>query len=409
MKTEYSYPKEKVRILLTEKVHPVATEHFAAQGYLPETHDAALSPDALPEALTSLHVIGIRSKTCISASALGNARQLLAIGCYCVGTDQVDLDAAAACGVPVFNAPFANTRSVAELTMANIVALSRKSFQRSMELHGGVWRKSASGCYEVRGKVLGVVGYGHIGQQIGLLAEAFGMEVKYYDIVPKLPLSMAYPVESLQVLLQSADYVTMHVPDTPQTRGMINRETIRWMKSGAYLLNLSRGTVVDPDALREAILDGHIAGAAVDVYPKEPSSNDEPFESVLRNLDNVILTPHIGGSTLEAQRNIGLEVTGALLRFIETGSTMGAVNFPQLDMPQVHESHRVLNIHRNEPGALRKINSVVADMGVNIDAQRLETKGHVGYLIMDVDCSMSREVKQQLDRLETNIRTRLLF
>jgi D-3-phosphoglycerate dehydrogenase len=368
-----------------------------------------MSHAELLDAIAPVHVLGVRSKTRVGAEILAAAPRLLAVGCFCIGTDQVDLDAARQRGVPVFNAPFSNTRSVAELAMANIVMLSRQAVQRSMELHQGLWRKTARGCYEVRNKRLGIVGYGHIGPQIGLLAEAFGMEVCFYDIVPKLPLGTAVQVDTLERLLRESDFVTLHVPETPRTQNMIGGRELALMRKGSFLLNLSRGSVVDVPALAAALRSGHLAGAACDVYPHEPASSDEVFRSDLRGLPNVILTPHIGGSTQEAQQNIGIEVATALVRFIETGSSTGAVNFPQVQLPVVQNSHRVLHVHRNVPGVLMAVNGVMGGLGVNIEAQHLGTLADTGYLIMDVDRRLSREVKRRIDELESTIRTRLVF
>jgi D-3-phosphoglycerate dehydrogenase len=409
MKKKTSYPKEKIRILLLEGVHPVAGERFAEAGYGAEFRSSALSEDELLDVVPEVHLLGIRSKTRVTKRVLEASRHLLAIGCYCIGTNQVTLEAAASRGVPVFNAPFSNTRSVAELTMAEVVMLARRATHRSMQLHAGTWEKSARGCHEVRNKTIGIVGYGHIGPQVGLLAEAFGMRVVFYDIVRKLPLGNAVPLPSLDALLKTADFVTLHVPETPLTRGMIGPDELATMKEGSYLLNLSRGTVVDVAALRDTLVSGYLAGAAVDVFPHEPGSRDESFESELRGLDNVILTPHVGGSTLEAQRNIGIEAAGNLIKFVDTGSTTGAVNFPEVELPLLQEGHRVLNVHRNVPGVLRDVNRIVAEMGANVESQYLNTRDEVGYLIMDVDPSLSRKVKRRIDALGASIRTRLLF
>lgn len=406
---EYSYPPNKVKILLLEGVSVEAAERFKAAGYAAETLGRALSPDELAERIGEVHVLGIRSKTEVRAEVLQHARSLLAIGCFCIGTNQVDLDAAALRGVPVFNAPFSNTRSVAELAIAEVIMLARRADHKSALLHQGVWEKSAAGCTEVRHKTLGIIGYGHIGPQVGLLAEALGMRVLFYDIIPKLPLGNAASVDSLDELLAQSDFVTLHVPETEQTKQMIGDAQLRKMRSGSALLNLSRGSVVDIDSLVEHLKKGHLSGAAIDVFPTEPSSNDELFESPLCRLPNVILTPHIGGSTIEAQRNIGLETSAALLKFIEVGSTTGSVNFPAVEVPVVSGSHRVLNCHRNVPGVLRAINEIVAELGVNIQRQTLATVGEVGYLIMDVDRSLSAEVKSKIDALPASIKTRLLF
>ena len=365
--------------------------------------------DQLIEMLPDVHVLGIRSKTQISERVLKAAPQLLAIGCFCIGTDQVDMEAATRQGIAVFNAPFSNTRSVAELTIAEVVMLARRAVQRSMELHGGRWEKSAKGCMEVRRKIIGIVGYGHIGPQVGLLAESLGMRVVFHDIVKKLPLGNARQVSSLEELLKMSDFVTMHVPDTPLTRGMISHEQLSLMPEGELSLNLSRGSVVDIGALHSALTNGHLAGAAVDVFPKEPSSGKEPFYSELRGLDNVILTPHIGGSTEEAQRNIGLEVSEALISYVETGSSTGCANLPEVQLPVIEDSYRVLNIHKDVPGVLSRINGLIASMSVNIKAQSYNTRSGVGYLIMDVERSLSRAIGKQIESLDSNIRTRLLF
>ncbi len=409
MEDKVSYPREKLNILLLEGIHPASAEAFQSAGYRTTSQSASPSESELLSIISQVHLLGIRSKTQISERILDVARNLLAIGCFCIGTDQVDLKAATRRGVPVFNAPFSNTRSVAELTMAEIVMLARQAAHKSMLLHQGIWEKSAVDCVEVRGKTLGIVGYGHIGSQVGVLAESFGMKVQFYDVINKLPLGNALPVRPLDQLLSSSDFVTLHVPDTAETKGMMGESRLSAMKRGACLLNLSRGSVVDLAALKEKLASGHIGGAALDVFPKEPSSNKEPFVSELCGQRNVILTPHIGGSTTEAQRNIGLEVTEVLVKFIENGSTTGAVNFPRVELPHIRDSARILNIHRNVPGVLGSINSIFADMNVNIVSQYLSTNEDVGYLIMEVDNHISRAVKTRIDGLETNIRTRLLF
>jgi D-3-phosphoglycerate dehydrogenase len=409
MSKQYSYPREKMKIVLLESIHPAAVERFAQAGYQAELIKGALSEEELAEIIPSVHVLGIRSKTCVTPKVLEQAKNLLAIGCFCIGTDQVDLEGAALHGVPVFNAPFSNTRSVAELAIAEVVMLARRAAHKSQLLHRGVWEKSADGCMEVRNKTIGIVGYGHIGPQVGLLAEAFGMRVYFYDILGKLPLGTHTPVGSLEELLAVSDFVTLHVPDTAETRNLIGARELGLMKQGAYLLNLSRGRVVDLEAVRDALVSRKLAGAALDVFPEEPKTNDEVFRCPLSGLDNTILTPHIGGSTIEAQRNIGLEVVNTFIKFIETGSTTGAVNFPHVELPLVRASHRILNIHRNVPGVLSAINSIIAQMGANIRAQYLGTQGAVGFLIIDVDSEISGAVKTKLDELDTNIRTRLLF
>lgn len=409
MQKQVSFPREKIKILLLEGVHPACVEKLQQAGYQPELLKNALSEDELVKRIPGVHLLGIRSKTRVSKKVLEAADSLLAIGCFCIGTDQVDLSAAALHGVPVFNAPFSNTRSVAELTLAEMVMLARRAAHKSQLLHRGVWEKSADGCVEVRNKTVGLVGYGHIGPQVGLLAEAFGMKVYYYDILGKLPFGNATQVDSLKELLALSDFVSLHVPETAETRNLIGAPEIAQMKQGAFLLNLSRGKVVDLPAVKSGVESGKLGGVAVDVFPEEPASNDEVFSCPLSGLDNVILTPHIGGSTLEAQRNIGLEVGTTLLKFTEVGSTTGAVNFPQVELPLVRESHRILNIHRNVPGVLSSINTIIAQMGGNIQAQYLNTLGDVGYLIIDVDQTISAAVKSKIDELPTSIRTRLLF
>jgi D-3-phosphoglycerate dehydrogenase len=409
MKKSFSFPPEKMNVLFLEAIHPAAAERMQLSGYRAKMLKNALSEEELCREIASVHVLGIRSKTTVTQRVLENAKNLLAIGCFCIGTDQVDLDEARQRGVPVFNAPFSNTRSVAELAIAEMVMLARQAAHKSQLLHRGIWEKSADGCCEVRNKTVGIIGYGHIGPQVGLLAEAFGMRVFYYDIVSKLPLGNATPVESLEDLLKLSDFVTLHVPDTNETRGMIGSREIKLMKPGSFLVNLSRGRVVDLEAVRDSIQSKQLGGAAIDVFPEEPRSNDEIFTSPLSGLPNVILTPHIGGSTIEAQRNIGLEVSNTFVKFIETGSTTGAVNFPQVELPVVKDSHRILNMHRNVPGVLSAINQIIASMDANIRAQYLETRGDVGYLIIDVDSDLSHAVKSSIDGLATSIKTRILF
>jgi D-3-phosphoglycerate dehydrogenase / 2-oxoglutarate reductase len=398
---------DRLRIMLLENIHAAADEAF--HNCKIERQPGALNEEKLIEMLPGVHILGIRSKTKITERVLAAAPQLMAVGCFCIGTDQVDLDAAARRGVAVFNAPFSNTRSVAELTIAEVVMLARRAAQRSMELHHGRWEKSAKGCMEVRRKTIGIVGYGHIGPQVGLLAESLGMRVVFYDILKKLPLGNARQLSSLEELLKMSDFVTLHVPDTQLTRGMIGHERLQLMPKGSYFLNLSRGSVVDIGALCRALTSGHLAGAAIDVYPKEPSSGQDPFESELRGLNNVILTPHIGGSTEEAQRSIGLEVSEALISYAKDGASTGCANLPEVQMPPAEESYRILNIHKDVPGVLSQINGLVAGRGANIKAQSYNTRNGIGYLIMDVEQSLSRIVEKQMELLASNIRTRLLF
>ncbi|MCB9030272.1 MAG: phosphoglycerate dehydrogenase [Deltaproteobacteria bacterium] len=409
MNQDVSFPRDKIKILLLEGISPRAVQSFEVAGYSVQQESSALSEDELVKRIEDVHVLGIRSKTTVSEKVLDAANKLLSVGCFCIGTNQVRLGQAELAGIPVFNAPFANTRSVAELTMAEIVMLSRRASWRSKLLHEGVWQKSAKNSYEVRTKTLGIVGYGHIGQQVGILAESFGMNVVFYDIIKKLPLGNSTSLASLDELLEISDFVTLHVPETPITKEMIGAEQLQRMKQGSYLLNLSRGSVVQIEPLVEALRSKHLAGAALDVYPVEPKSNDEKFVSDLCGLENVILTPHIGGSTLEAQENIGLEVSSALLDFLENGSTVGAVNFPKIRLPLVDGVHRVLNVHKNVPGVLGSINQIMSEIGANIRAQYLDTSSDIGYLIMDVDMDVSKEVKEKINLLPATIRTRLLY
>jgi len=402
-------PPPEIKVLLLENIHPVARDAFEAQGFKVELLKGALSEPELIDKLHDVHLLGIRSKSQITPNVLDAAPELLSIGCFCIGTNQVDLKHATAQGTAVFNAPFSNTRSVAELIIAEIVMLSRHLGDRLREVHAGTWNKLSTGAHEVRGKTIGIVGYGHIGSQIGVLAEAFGMRVLFYDILAKLPMGNNRAMDSLDELLAEADFVTLHVPETPQTKNMIGAEQLAKMKPGAHLLNASRGTVVVIEALADALKGGHLAGAAVDVYPKEPKKNSEPFESALRGLANVILTPHIGGSTEEAQESIGKEVSAALVKFVRQGATTGSVNFPQVELPVTPEAHRLINIHRNVPGVLRDVNRIVSDLDANIHAQLLATDPTIGYLLMDLDQDVAADVTRAVAELPTSIKTRILF
>jgi D-3-phosphoglycerate dehydrogenase len=404
-----SFPKSEIKILLLENVHPVAADAFRNEGFQVETVKGALPEAELAQRVRDIHVLGIRSKTQITPGVLDEARRLLAVGAFCIGTNQISLGHASRSGVPVFNAPFSNTRSVAELILAEVVMLARHVGDRSREVHQGQWRKVATGSHEVRGHTLGIIGYGHIGSQIGVLAEAFGMRVVFFDISSKLPMGNNRALARLDDVLEIADFVTLHVPETPQTKFMIGAEQLARMKPGACLLNASRGTVVQLDALADAIRRGHIGGAAVDVYPEEPEANGDGFASPLRGLPNVILTPHIGGSTEEAQEAIGREVSTALMKYINAGATTGAVNFPQVELPLAKGAHRILNVHKNVPGVLRDINRIVSDHNANIRAQLLSTDPDIGYLIMDLDQDVSQDVKRGVAGLPTSIKTRILF
>ncbi|MGZ3452895.1 MAG: phosphoglycerate dehydrogenase [Polyangiales bacterium] len=411
MSTVTSFPKDKINILLLENVHPSAHAMFRGEGFHLEVMSTALKEKELIEKIRDVHVLGIRSKTQVRKEAIAEARRLLAIGAFCIGTNQIDLDFANQRGVVVFNAPFSNTRSVAEMILAQVVFLARQLGDRSREVHQGVWKKVATSSYEVRGKTLGVIGYGHIGSQIGVMAEMLGMQVIFYDRVAKLPMGNNRSVPTLEELLAHSDFVTLHVPETPQTKNMIGAAELAHMKKGSYLLNASRGTVVVIPALAEAIKSGHLAGAAVDVFPEEPEGNGEGFQTPLQGLPNVILTPHIGGSTAEAQEAIGREVASALIRFINTGTTTAAVNFPHVDMPMTpgRPTHRILNVHKNVPGVLRDINKIVSDKNANIEAQYLATDANIGYLVMDLGAEVSDDVKQGIAALPTSIKTRILY
>jgi D-3-phosphoglycerate dehydrogenase len=403
-------PRDQIRVLLLEGIHERAEQAFRDAGYSSVTRlPDALRGDDLLDAIAETEIVGIRSRTQLTPEVLEAGSKLLAIGCFCIGTNQVALDAAAARGVPVFHAPHSNTRSVAELVLGLSVMLMRDVFRKSSLAHEGIWRKSAVGSHELRGKTLGIVGYGHIGSQVSILAEAFGMTVVYHDIVPKLTLGNATALESLDRLLAESDIVSLHVPETEVTRGLMTAARLDRMKPGAYLINASRGSVVDVDALAERLRDGRIGGAAVDVFPKEPKSKDEEFESVLRGIPNVILTPHVGGSTEEAQESIGVDVAGQLISYSDSGATTASVNFPQLALAPHDDVHRVLHIHRNRPGVLSAINDILADMEVNIVGQHLQTRGEVGYVVLDVDEVDADEILPALRAIEGTIRARVLY
>jgi len=404
-----SFPKDQIKFLLLENVHQSAHDLIRSEGFALEAVPRSLKEDELAQKLRDVHVLGIRSKTQVTARALAEARRLLSVGCFCIGTNQVDLAAANGRGVPVFNAPFSNTRSVAELIICEVIALARQLGDRSREVHEGRWRKAAAGSFEVRGKTLGVIGYGHIGSQVGVLAEALGMRVIFYDHTSKLPMGNNLACASLTELLAAADFVTLHVPATPQTEKMIGASELAAMRAGSYLLNASRGSVVDLPALAEALRKGHLAGASVDVYPDEPESNSDGFVTPLRGLPNVLLTPHVAGSTTEAQAAIGREVATSLIKFVNAGATTGAVNFPQVELPQTKGAHRILNAHRNVPGVLRDINRIVSEKGANIQAQVLATDPNIGYLVMDLDQDVSDDVKKAIGALSTSIKTRILY
>ncbi|MER2601979.1 MAG: phosphoglycerate dehydrogenase [Candidatus Competibacter phosphatis] len=408
-----SLDKSKIKILLLEGVHASAVEAFRADGYSTiEVHSKALPESQLLESIGDAYLVGIRSATQLSARVFEHAPRLIGVGCFCIGTNQVDLDAAQERGIPVFNAPFSNTRSVAELVLAEIVLLMRGIPQRNAAVHRGGWIKTATGSHEVRGKCLGIVGYGHIGTQVGLLAEALGMRVVFYDIETKLALGNVQALPSLDALLDLADVVTLHVPETPGTFRMIGAEQLARMKPGSHLVNAARGTVVDIDALVAALESQHLAGAAIDVFPMEPKANDEEFISPLRRFDNVLLTPHVGGSTEEAQQNIGLEVAGKLLKYSNNGSTLSSVNFPEVSLPEHPGKHRLLHIHHNRPGVLSRINAIFSEQPINIAGQYLQTNARIGYVVIDLDSHERAEtlhLKKRLEEVDGTIRSRILY
>lgn len=380
-----------------------------AEGFHVDLITHAPSESELIQLLPKYDVLGIRSKTEVTAEVLSKNTHLLTIGCFCIGTNQVDLQNAREKGVPVFNAPHSNTRSVAELVIAEMIALSRQLGDRNTKAHVGDWVKSAEGAKEVRGKTLGIVGYGHIGSQVSVLAEAMGLKVVFFDIIKKLPLGNAVMKASLEELLKASDFVTLHVPETPETKDMIGAKEMAQMKKGSYLINASRGTVVVIDALVELLKNKHIAGCAIDVFPEEPASNKEKFKSPLQGLANVILTPHIGGSTEEAQYAIGMEVAESFRRYLKIGSSSGAVNFPNVDLPVKQGTSRLLNVHKNEPGVLGEINGLISKAGANIEGQYLSTDEKIGYLVMDVHSSQAQALAADINKLSRSIRTRLVY
>jgi D-3-phosphoglycerate dehydrogenase / 2-oxoglutarate reductase len=404
-----SLAKEKIKILLLEGVHQSAIEELKSQGYSNiEYLKTSLAEEELIEKIASVHFIGIRSRTMLNENVLKHAKKLVAIGCYCIGTNQVDTKAAQKLGIPVFNAPFSNTRSVAELVIGELLLLLRGIPEKSAQAHRGVWNKSAVGSVEARGKTLGIIGYGHIGMQLGILAETIGMKVRFYDIETKLPLGNASQASTLNALLAESDVVSLHVPETPQTQNMMAAAQFNAMKDGVIFINASRGTVVDIDALSHALAAKKVAGAAIDVFPVEPKGNDEEFVSPLREFDNVILTPHIGGSTKEAQENIGLEVASKLAKYSDNGSTLSAVNFPQVSLPGHTGTSRLLHIHRNQPGILTKINQAFAEHNVNIAAQYLQTDDEIGYVVIDIETADSATALRALKAIEGTIKARIL-
>jgi D-3-phosphoglycerate dehydrogenase / 2-oxoglutarate reductase len=407
---ELSYPKENIKILLLEGIHPSAVRNLNKNDYVNiERHDTAWSEEELLEHIEDVQIIGIRSKTQITEKVIQKATKLKAIGCFCIGTNQVDLEAATLAGVTVFNSPYSNTRSVAELVIAESIMLLRGIPLRDKKAHAGVWLKDAKESYEIRGKRIGIVGYGHIGSQVSVLAENMGMRAAYYDVVPKLPMGNARKMESLNDLLEKSDIVTLHVPATAETDLMIDAEKMALMKKGSVLLNLSRGSVVDIHALKNAIKSGHLSGAAIDVFPEEPESKEDPFYSELQNLPNVILTPHIGGSTREAQFNIGVDVSTKLIHFIDNGTTVGSHSVPEINLPVQKDAHRILHIHENKPGILSEINRRLSDMGINILGQYLKTNEYIGYVVLDIEKKYNEQVLEEMNRVKHTIKTRILY
>ena len=408
--TTTSYPKEKIRILFLENISDVAVKNFRQQGYAQvEKISKALTEEELVQVIKDVHILGIRSKTQISAKVLEAAKKLQAIGCFCIGVNQVDLKAATKNGVVVFNAPYSNTRSVAELVIGLAIMLIRRIPDKNKAAHEGIWMKEAKGSYELRGKTLGIIGYGNIGSQVSVLAEGLGMKVIFYDVETKLPLGNASDAKSLRELLKRADVVTLHVPETAQTKNLVNKTNLKYFKPGAILINYARGEVVDLDALRKSILDGQIGGAAIDVFPWEPEKNGDRFQTPLQDLPNVILTPHIGGSTEEAQQNIGEDVSVKLFNYLEKGITFGSHTVPALALPPQEGSHRILHIHTNVPGVLSEINTRLSNNKINILGQYLKTNDEIGYVVLDVNKNISAHALQLLREVKGTIKVRMLY
>jgi D-3-phosphoglycerate dehydrogenase len=408
--SQTSLSKDKINILLLEGVHESAIRNLERNGYRQiEALTTALPPEQLKQKIAHAHVVGIRSRTQLTEDIFASAERLIAVGCFCIGTNQVDLTAALVRGIPVFNAPYSNTRSVAEMSLAQAILLLRGIPEKNAKAHQGIWLKNADNSHEIRGKTLGIIGYGSIGTQLSVLAEGLGMKVIFFDMVTKLPLGNAEQVDDLQTLLAKSDVVSLHVPETDSTQNMIGRPQIQAMKPGSVLMNASRGTVVDIDALCEALKSKHLSGAAIDVFPVEPRSNSEEFISPLRAFDNVILTPHIGGSTIEAQANIGLEVSEKLIKYSDNGSTLSSVNFPEVALPSHANRHRILHIHQNVPGVLSQINQIFSSNHINIASQFLQTNDKIGYVVMDIDAAYSEMALQKLQQVPGTIRARVLF
>ena len=405
-----SYPKEKINILFLENISDAAVKHFKDAGYASVRKvGGALSEEQLINEIKDVHLLGIRSKTQVTPKVLAAAKKLQAIGCFCIGVNQVDLKSATQHGVVVFNAPYSNTRSVAELVIGLAILLIRRIPDKSKAAHDGVWLKEAKGSYELRGKTLGIIGYGNIGTQVSILAEALGMKVIFYDTVTKLPLGNAVAKKTLKEVVSQADIITLHVPETTQTKNLINKTVLKQIKKGAILLNYARGEVVDLETLAKCIQEGQISGAAIDVYPWEPEKNGDKFQSPLQHLPNVILTPHIGGSTEEAQENIGFDVSNKLFQFLETGATLGSHTVPPLSLAPHEGAHRILHIHKNVPGVLSEINTTLASHHINILGQSLKTNDEIGYVVLDVDKKLSTQALNLLKEVRQTIKTRLLY
>ena len=405
-----SYPKEKINILFLENISDVAVQYFHKSGYANvRKMNGAISKAELIKAIKEVHILGIRSKTAIDADVLFAAKKLQAVGCFCIGVNQVNLKEATNNGVAVFNAPYSNTRSVAELVMGAAIMLVRKIIDKNKAAHEGSWQKDASGSHELRGKTLGIVGYGNIGSQVSVMAEALGMKVVFYDVETKLPLGNASGIKSLKELLQQSDVVTLHVPELTSTKNLINKNNLPVFKKGAVLINYARGEVVDLPALKKFLLNGYIGGAAIDVFPKEPEKNGDKFNCILQQVPNVILTPHIGGSTVEAQHNIGEDISIKLFNYLEKGTSTGSHTIPPLALPAQEGSHRILHIHKNVPGVLSQINTLLSKNKINIVGQYLKTNDAIGYVVLDVENTLSNTAIQLLKSIKETIKVRMLY
>ena len=405
-----SFPKEKLKVLLLENVHPAAVKMFKNSGYSDiEIHTGSLSEKELMDKISKAHILGIRSKTMLTDTVLKKAEKLLAVGAFCIGTNQIDMKSATRAGIAVFNSPFSNTRSVAELVIGLSIILMRRIIEKNDGAHKGLWLKESSGCFEVRGKTLGIIGYGHIGSQVSVLAEAMGMKVIFHDVASKQSLGNASPCRSLDELLKTSDIISLHVPGNSETKNLINKSRLKKMKKGAILINLSRGDVMDVKAVKEALLTKQLGGLGVDVFPEEPQSNKDVFSSPLQNISNAVLTPHIGGSTMEAQEAIGLDVAEKLISFTETGSSNGSLTVPEISLPLFNNAHRILHIHHNVPGVLSQVNGVLSKMKVNILGQYLQTNREIGYVVLDIDKKSSAKVMSELKKVKNTIRSRDLY